>query len=56
LCINYLCNTVYSLHARIIGKTPRMKEHLRPSLETYFSRTMEPLEAKVSDVVKVRGE
>jgi len=46
----------YSLHARIIGKTPRMQEYLRPSLETYFSRTMEPLEAKVSDVVKVRGK
>lgn len=44
----------YSLHARIVGETPKMQEHLRPSLETYFSRTMGPLEAKVSDVVKIR--
>ena len=46
----------YSLHARIVGETPRMRKHLRPSLETYFSRTMEPLEARVSDIVKVRGK
>lgn len=45
----------YYLHARIVGKTSRMRKHLRPALETYFSRT-KPLEARVGDVVKIRGE
>ncbi|MBI4144034.1 hypothetical protein HY486_02205 [Candidatus Woesearchaeota archaeon] len=45
---------VYSLHARIIGKTSEMQKFLKPALTKYFSKTTVPLEAKVSDVVNIK--
>ncbi len=45
----------YLLHAIIVDKTSKIQKYLKPSLEDYFSKTMEPLETKISDVVKIRG-